>query len=249
MYDSLITVRTTSSRLPNKCLMKFGEKDTLLEFIIDRSLSFGLSPIVCTSADESDNIIEEIAIKSKTPCYRGSLHNKISRWYQCARKYKMSEFHTIDADDPFFDGERMLQSLEKLRQENLDYLKPSKYSDSGGATEGYSIKTDFLENIVLQNPADDVDTEMAVFYFDKVKDSISGTMHNPDYTINIDLQIPRLTLDYHEDYIMLNTLCYILDSTLDRKNVEGYLMKNVDIARINLHLNAIWKERQMAKKV
>jgi spore coat polysaccharide biosynthesis protein SpsF len=228
--------------------MKFGGKDTLLEFIIERSLSFGLSPIVCTSVHESDNVIEKIAVKCQIPCYRGSLDNKIKRWFQCARHYKMSSFHTIDADDPYFDGERMLQSLALLKRENLDYLKPSKYSDSGGATEGYSIKTDFLENIVLQNSDDDRDTEMAVFYFDKVKDAISSIMQNPDYCINIDTKIPRLTLDYHEDYIMLNTLFYVLKSTLERKNVEEYLLNNNDIARINLHLNAVWKERQMAKK-
>jgi spore coat polysaccharide biosynthesis protein SpsF len=229
--------------------MRFGNKKTLLEFIIDRSLAFGLNPIVCTSHDESDDVINEISKDCGVPCFRGSLDNKIKRWYDCASKYNMTEFHTIDADDPFFDGYRMTESLQILRHQRLDYLKPSVYSDSGGATEGYSINTQFLERIALENQDEDKDTEMAVFYFDKDQTAISGVMKNPEYCIQIEKQFPRLTLDYYEDYIMLNSIFYILNSPVKRNEIEEYLSKNKDIVNINMHLNASWKKRQLSKKV
>jgi len=54
-----ITVRTTSSRLRRKCLLKFGEGN-VLEHVIRRPKFFGFEPLICTTLAEEDNIIEEI---------------------------------------------------------------------------------------------------------------------------------------------------------------------------------------------
>ena len=133
-----ITVRTSSSRLNNKCLLRFGSYNTLIEFIIQRCRDYGIEAIICTSLDSSDDIIEEICSKSNVKIFRGSLENKIKRWSECANFFEIENFHTIDADDPFFDGQRMKESMQLLIKGNYDYVKPSFYSDNGGATEGYS---------------------------------------------------------------------------------------------------------------
>ena len=162
-----ITVRTSSSRLNSKCLSKFGSFDTLIEYIVDRSLYFNIDPIICTSSDKSDDIIEKIAKKNKVKIFRGSLDNKISRWSDCADYFNIDCFHSIDADDPFFDGDRMKTSMKLLMIEKYDYIKPSYYSDNGGASEGYSISSSFLKKVSKKFNDDKLDTEMAIFYFDK----------------------------------------------------------------------------------
>ena len=108
-----ITVRTKSKRLPSKCLLSFGDCN-VIEHIIFRAKHYDLDPIICTSIDSSDDVLEEIANKNSVKIFRGSLINKIKRWYDCCNYYNIERFHTIDADDPFFDGELMKNRMTRL---------------------------------------------------------------------------------------------------------------------------------------
>ena len=101
-----ITVRTSSTRLPAKCLLPFGSVN-VLEHVIRRARAFGIEPIVCTSVDHSDNVIEEIASTEGARCFRGSLSNKLKRWSDCATHFCLESFHTVDADDPTFTNDAM----------------------------------------------------------------------------------------------------------------------------------------------
>ena len=56
---AFITVRTqTSSRLPKKCLLPFGQGN-VIEHIIERALFYGLDPIVCTTDQPADDVLED----------------------------------------------------------------------------------------------------------------------------------------------------------------------------------------------
>ena len=48
MYNGIITVRTSSSRLKNKCFLKI-DKIKIIEHIILRCLHGNINPIICTS--------------------------------------------------------------------------------------------------------------------------------------------------------------------------------------------------------
>ena len=146
-FTGLITVRTGSSRLPAKCLLKIQDK-YILECVIERSLRANISPIVCTTNLPEDNIIQEIAESNSVLYFRGSVNNKIKRWVDCADKFNLKYFHTIDADDPFFDEDLIKISMSKLIQEKLDFVEPSKYSNKGAGSVGYSFKSSFLKKII-----------------------------------------------------------------------------------------------------
>ena len=162
-----ITVRTSSSRLPNKCLLKLGDKD-ILTCVILRCIKYKIEPIVCTSVDPNDDIIEKICHKLKVKCFRGSLENKLKRWLDCAKFYDIKEFHTIDADDPFFDGNEMIFSMKKLINENLDIILPTISSSNGGASVGYSLKSKVLLEAIKETN-DTTDTEMIWNHIKKIK--------------------------------------------------------------------------------
>ena len=72
MIPGFVTVRTSSTRLPAKCLLPFGDGN-VLEHVIRRARAFGIEPIVCTSIDSSDDLIEKIAGTEGVCCFRGSL--------------------------------------------------------------------------------------------------------------------------------------------------------------------------------
>ena len=243
-YFGLITVRTSSSRLKKKCLMPFGNYNSLLEHIIARCKNFDIEPIISTSTDKSDDIIENIALKNDIKYTRGDLINKISRWFKTANEHQISFFHTVDADDPFFDGNRMKKSLEFLLSKNADIITPSKISASGVGSEGYSIRTKILESSKFINDPN-LDTEMIndFIYNDNV---LSFPFENDKLWVDY-ANKPRLTLDYIEDYIMMNSIVKILGNFVTSFELHSFFKKNPDWYLINHFRNIEWKKVQNSK--
>jgi len=233
-----VTVRTSSSRLPNKCLLQLG-KDNILSSVILRSIKYSIEPIVCTSIDQSDDIIEEISHKLKVKCFRGSLENKLKRWSDCAEFFNIEEFHTIDADDPFFDGNEMIFSMMKLIDEGLDIVLPTTSSSNGGASVGYSIRSKILLE-ALKETNDSTDTEMIWNYIKKIENlkykKLEEIKSRPDKL--------RLTLDYEEDYLLLKVVKNILGDNLSRELIDELFINNPDLHKINWFRNKEWKQNQ-----
>jgi len=239
---SFITVRTASKRLPNKCLLPFG-KNNVLEHVIHRTKFYGLQPIVCTTLDSSDDIIEDIAKKENLMFFRGSSTNKLKRWLDCCNHFCFKEFHTVDADDPFFDGDEIKRSMTLLH-EGYDMVSPTISSSSGGASMGYSITREIIAK-ACAIIAEDEDTEMVWYYLDRVegiKMIVSPAIDSNPLSI-------RLTLDYQEDYWLLQTIQRILGNFASRKEVDDLFKRNPDLYKINWFRNKEWSNNQKKKKV
>jgi len=239
---SFITVRTSSSRLPQKCLLPFGNGN-VLEYIIRRAKHCDLDVIVCTSVDKSDNVIHLIAEKENVKCFRGSMLNKLKRWRDCCDHFNIEKFHTIDADDPFFDGELIKKSFILLNK-GYDMVCPTESSSAGAATVGYSLTRDII-NKASELTEENEDTEMMWYYVNKVEGLRKIIL--PEQESN---QIKvRLTLDYEEDYWLLQTVRRIVGNLASRKDVDNLFLRNPDLYKINWFRNEEWKKGQLAKKV
>jgi spore coat polysaccharide biosynthesis protein SpsF len=240
----IITVRTSSNRLPQKCLLPFGEIN-IIEHIIKRAKFYNIEPIICTSSDQSDDIIELIAINQGVKYFRGSLNNKLKRWFDCAKFFNLEYFHTVDADDPFFDGELMHLSISKLLELNCDIVNPTQSSSAGAASVGYSLKTSIIEKALI-GTSDKTDTEMMWFYIDKVKGVNKYTLEEPEELSKLNL---RLTLDYQEDYWLLSSIQRILGNLATRDEILNLFNNNPDFTLINWFRNIEWKNAQDSKKI
>ena len=239
----MVTVRTSSSRLPSKCLLAFGEMN-VIQHIIRRAKHYNIDPIICTSIDSSDDILEEIARAEKVNFFRGSLNNKLLRWYNCAEKFGLEYFHTVDADDPFFDGSEMHRSIKLLNEDNYDIVCPTESSSSGGATVGYSLKTSIIKK-ALVGLDDNTDTEMMWYYIDKIE-NLRKYILNETYSNTSKV---RLTLDYQEDYWLLKSIQNILGNLVSNEDIYIFLKNNPDFYKINWFRNMEWKLAQESKKI
>lgn len=236
-----VTVRSDSSRLPSKCLLKFGE-GSVIEHVIDRATSHGFKVFVCTTKKLGDDIIEKIALKKKVDVFRGSSQNKMLRWLECAKKFKIIQFHTIDADDPFFCPKEVIRSYKILVSDKLiDIVKPSKSSSKGGATVGFSIRTSSLAKVLKDIPKK-TDTEMILGILDTSKKLIQVDLDDSkSYVLS-----HRLTLDYWEDYILLSTIkCLLKNKDESREEIFKILSKMPELTKINKFRNKDWKEKQL----
>jgi len=239
---AFITVRTQSTRLPKKCLLPFG-KGNVLEHIINRSKYYGLEPYICTTLESNDDIIEEIAKNHNVKFYRGSTINKLKRWLDCCEHYDINQFHTVDADDPFFDGDEVKRSIVLLN-EGYDMVSPTSSSSSGDASVGYSLTKDIIARTCALFE-ENSDTEIMWYYIEKVKGINKIAL--PDQDSN-PIKI-RLTLDYEEDYWLLSTVQRILSTQASRKEVNDLFRNNPDLYKVNWFRNSDWQEGQLAKKI
>jgi len=240
---AFITVRTASTRLPKKCFLPFGD-GTVLDHIIKRCIHYDLRPIVCTTNLSSDNEIERIAKFHKIEFFRGESINKLMRWRDCAREYEIPYFHTVDADDPFFCGDEVKRSFKFMLDGGYDMVAPTKSSAKGGATVGYSLKTSVVERACIDTTIN-TDTEMMWSYISTVDELKSINLSEPESDI-IDC---RLTLDYHEDFVLLDAIRIILGPLASRADIYKLLKKNPSMQMINAFRNQEWAALQKKKSI
>lgn len=228
----LITARFSSTRLPGKMLLRLGDH-SVLGHSFSRARAAGFTPVLCTSTDSSDDALVEEACKYQVQSFRGDLFNKIQRWSDCMRSLELSDVHIVDGDDPFFDPIEIAASLENLRKNSLDLVRTSERSDSGFASVGMSITNSFL--FTLSKRA----TQLSGSNFDVIPwDLILGPHDKvviaPDmFLIDDKLLHIRLTLDYPEDKIMMDSIVRKFDFDVPRKLIEEFLVRNPQILSIN----------------
>ncbi len=232
-FIGLITVRTSSSRLPQKALTMIGERK-LIEHVIDRaklSLAHGLKNIVlCTSTEPEDDVLETIAKENGIDVFRGSLKDKIERWKGAAEKFNADYVITIDGDDPFCDPELIKLAIEQIEEKGVDVITADNTDYvCGGFTHGISTKT--LQAICEMKASND--TEMTKPYL----------IESGKFKVEM-LEVPevfkgkkvRLTLDYPEDLEFFRTVFDRMNmkrNTVPLREILDFLDKNPEIVEIN----------------
>ncbi|HEY4707724.1 MAG TPA: NTP transferase domain-containing protein [Thermodesulfobacteriota bacterium] len=239
MVPAFITVRSRSTRLPDKCLLPFGDKN-VLEHVIRRAKHFGLEPVVCTTNDPSDDRVVKIAQREGAKYFRGSDVNKLRRWLGCCDAFGIEAFHTVDADDPFFDAELVKRSFEALK-DGYDAVYPTESSKNGAASVGFSLTRDIVSRACAL-VGEGHDTEMMWHFLERV-----GGLRKRELEDGAAAPRMRLTLDYEEDYWLLATVQRIVGGNAPRQAVNGLFERNPDLHRINWFRNVEWKDGQRKK--
>ena len=100
-----ISVRTGSTRLPNKAVLKINNLFTI-EYLIERVKLITSTPLIvlCTTTLPEDDILCDIAVENGIKFFRGSAEDKLQRWLNAAQHFNVSEFVNADGDDIFYDA-------------------------------------------------------------------------------------------------------------------------------------------------
>ena len=95
----LIVTRLTSERLPRKPFMDIGGM-SMIEHIIKRCEFYDFRPYLCVPESEGNEFAGET---SCLDIFEGSPDNVRDRVLAAAKYWKISEFHQLDGDDPYFN--------------------------------------------------------------------------------------------------------------------------------------------------
>jgi glutamate-1-semialdehyde aminotransferase/spore coat polysaccharide biosynthesis protein SpsF (cytidylyltransferase family)/predicted dehydrogenase len=119
---AIIQARMGSSRLPGKSLAEI-EKRPMLWHVIHRVKRASLIDrvVVATSTSPTDDAIEKMCRENDVPCYRGSEHDVLDRFYGAARGEKASQVVRITADCPLIDPEVIDRVVRRFQRGDLDY--------------------------------------------------------------------------------------------------------------------------------
>lgn len=227
-----ITVRTSSSRLPQKALLTIGDKK-VIEHVIERAkLVRGLAGVaVCTSTEPEDNVLEEIATREGILCFRGSLLDKLERFRGAAEKFGADGVLLLDGDDLFCDPELNELAIRQLISEPCDFLK----SPDGlvpGAFDFYISRSALEQACTLK---DTNDTEMYESYFlDTGRFKVSDLKVTDPIFFNDHV---RLTLDYQEDLDFFKRVFSELKMEINSvplRDIMTLIDRKPEIADINL---------------
>ena len=120
---SIITARTSSTRLPNKILLNIGKNQKSIDILIKRAIKIGYPIILATTNSSSDDKLCKYCKKNyKIKIFRSSKDNKIKRWYDCFQKFKIDKACMIDGDDLLFD----FSLYKKMINKNYSYKEVTK---------------------------------------------------------------------------------------------------------------------------
>ena len=130
-----------------------------------------------------------------------------------------------------------------LLHDNYDMVEPTISSSHGGATVGYSLTYDIIKK-TCDNIHDETNTEMMWHFVNKNKNLNKIQLPEPDnYVIT-----SRMTLDYPEDYTMLEKLRKNVGNFASREEIFNFLQDNRDISSINAFRNDQWLNNQKELK-
>ncbi len=120
-----IIARTVSKRLPLKVLRDLRPGLSMLEFLIQRVRAVDCidEVYICTSKENVDDILEDVAVRNKVKIYRGSADEVIERMLAVGELEKADVLLRITGDNPFTSTEYIPRQLELLQRKNLDYVR------------------------------------------------------------------------------------------------------------------------------
>ena len=240
----LITARLKSTRLPKKIIKDLNGK-TVIERIIDRAKEIqGLSEIVlCTSPNPQDAPLQNIAKTNNISYFLGDEDDVLQRLRDAALTFQFDYILGITADNPLFSIQYSNQIVQNIKENKYDFIKIQDLP-FGTATYGMNVKA--LQTVCKVKKI--IDTEIWGYLIDRPKIfnittiQATGLLKRPHY---------RLTLDYQEDYTLLNHLYTNIPftTTLDLQNVIQYLDNHPDIAQINKNCTQLDLDEKIKQKI
>ncbi len=226
---AIVTMRTNSKRLPGKALSRITDHKRAVDIIIQRAKLTELPVILATSISSSDDELSNIAVNHKIEVFRGSLLNKIKRWYDCFEKFQIETALLIDGDDLCYDYDVAKRAMKQLSESGADIIMSPEEIVTGLFT--LAVTKNAIKKLYDIAPLDSLDTDVFTHLLKKAN-LIVQFVQLHEYERNKPI---RLTLDYEEDLEFFKKLYSVLDIQSSGTKILSYIETNKDLAQINYH--------------
>ncbi len=227
---AIVTVRNSSTRLPNKAIMEINENVKAIDIVIKRAKKTGLPVIIATSTNSQDDVFVNIAKEHDIEIFRGSLLNKIKRWKDCFTEFNIDNALLVDGDDLSYDYDIAQRAMRQLKSSiSIELVKSPIETICGFFT--YAITRQGIDKLFSIASANEQNTDVITKYIELAElnsENVSLLSHekNKDF---------RLTLDYEEDLEFFQKLYKNIGIDVSGEDIVEYLSKNKMVSSINFH--------------
>lgn len=228
MNAIFITVRTGSTRLPDKCIRKVAG-EYAIQLLIDRVKKSKKAQriVLCTTRRAEDDTLCKFAKLNKIKFYRGSVKDKLVRWQKATKQFGVSFFVTADGDDLLCDPELIDLAFTQHERTGADFVE-ARNVPTGAFT--YGIKTSALNKVCKIKGTDDTEmmvpyfTETGLFKVEQLQD-VPKVLQRPEL---------RMTMDYPEDLMFFdNIFRHFNGRSFTLQEAIEYLDDNPDVVKLN----------------
>ena len=239
----VIQTRMGSTRLPGK-VMKLLCGIPVIEHIINRlgRVKSDIPPIISTTNNPKDDILEHFCKKKNILCFRGSEENLMDRTLRAAESYDLDVFVRLGADAPFVDHGVVNQMLDLFQSAHttgspVDYVSNSLERSFPLGLDADVMTTSLLR--ILKKTTAKLPRKDRLLNEENVTPYLHQHLHDfkiLSYKKNFDYSGLRLTLDTPEDFELTRLIYDNLypqnpDFLLD--DILSILRKNPEWAAIN----------------
>ena len=196
-----LSVRDKSTRLPSKTWAELGGLP-LVNFMLERLVSTGLSVFVATSTHPGDDKISEL-LSSEFTIFRGHPEDKLQRYLDLCNQEGIDFLVVVDGDDPLIDLTKIIQVVEMHKTSNSNLIT---FENFALGISPIGISRNLLAEAVKNKIQSDSEVWLGfvrnqralnehIFYSEK--DSLNNNI--------------RLTVDYPEDLLLIEICLSLLD--------------------------------------
>lgn len=232
---AIIQARMSSSRLPGKVLMEL-EGMSMLEHQINRVKRAEMLDkiIVCTSDNETDNLICELCNRIGVDFFRGSLEDVLDRFYETAHYFKIDTVVRLTADCPLIDPGLIDDVVANFLEKKYNYFSncnPPTYPD------GLDVEIFSKEMLILaaKNAKLPSHREHVTPFIKKIagKDKMGNLKSEIDYSKL------RWTVDNRSDFVFVQEIfsrLYNYNNAFTWYDVLSLVKQNPDLSNINSNI-------------
>jgi spore coat polysaccharide biosynthesis protein SpsF len=111
----IVQARMTSSRLPGKVLVDIGGQPMLAR-VVERLRRAKVMDdvLVATTLDPTDDAVQAFCERRGYPCYRGSVHDVLDRYFQAALAFGADVIVRVTGDCPFIDSDVVSETVSRF---------------------------------------------------------------------------------------------------------------------------------------
>ena len=204
-YGIIIQSRMGSQRLPGKMLQPINGIP-VVQWVLERCEQAGVGKVIlATTAKKIDDPLTELAQNLGYAVYRGSEHNVLKRYLDCAVKYNIKNIIRICGDRPLISPTLIQEAVELHRIGGADLV--FNHAPLLGSRWNYGFGCEVLSTSLLQNL-------YVGSLTDEEKEHVTLKIwnNNKDFTI--------LTTKMKKPYLLNDQVKLDLDTKVDLENIR-----------------------------
>ncbi|WP_046242783.1 cytidylyltransferase domain-containing protein [Hymenobacter terrenus] len=227
--------RMTSTRLPGKVLLRAGGQ-SLLSWHISRLRQTGLPVYLATTTNHEDDPLAEFAAHAGLPCVRGSEHDVLARYQQCAATHDLDVIVRVTSDCPLIAPELVVAGVAAFQAASDPQLYVSNAVPQRSYPRGFDYE--IFSRQLLEEAASQAtrpgDREHVTPY---IHQNRSGQVRFLNLTRPQDASQFRLTVDTPEDFDLVRTLLDGYNAgALNGEELVALLAAHPELATLNSHV-------------